>query len=52
MRALLDKYDVEIVPTFLSITEVRDRLKKSDPFMMGILDEGKVLYGDAKWLGK
>lgn len=52
VRTLLDKYDVEIVPTFLSVTEVRERLKKSDSFIMDILEEGKVLYGDARWLGK
>ncbi|MFQ5884053.1 MAG: nucleotidyltransferase domain-containing protein [Thermoplasmata archaeon] len=50
--ALLDKYDVAIVPVFLSVSEARNRLRKSDQFMLNALEEGKVLYGDARWLGK
>ncbi|TET91704.1 MAG: hypothetical protein E3J35_01310 [Methanomassiliicoccales archaeon] len=49
---LLDKYDVAIVPVFLSVSEARNRLRKSDQFMLNALEEGKVLYGDAGWLGK
>ncbi len=49
---LTDKYDVTIVPVYLSVTEVRDRMKRADPFILNVLEEGKVLYGDAKWLGR
>jgi predicted nucleotidyltransferase len=52
VHKLLEKYDVEIVPIYLSVREVKDRLKRLDRFILSALDEGKVLYGDAKWLGK
>ncbi|MEE9341707.1 MAG: nucleotidyltransferase domain-containing protein [Thermoplasmata archaeon] len=52
VEALLDKYDVVIVPVYLSIKEARDRLRKSDPFILNVLDEGNVLHGDAEWLGR
>ncbi len=49
---LTDKYDVTIVPVYLSVTEVRERMKRADQFILNVLEEGMVLYGDAKWLGK
>ncbi len=49
---LTDKYDVTIVPVYLSVTEVRNRMKRTDQFILNVLEEGMVLYGDAKWLGR
>jgi len=51
-ESLLGKYDVDIVPIYLSTKEVKQRLKKIDKFMLNALEEGKILYGDARWLGK
>jgi len=47
-----EKYDVVIVPTYLSVKEARRRKKKFDKFILNILAEGKTLYGDLKWLEK
>jgi predicted nucleotidyltransferase len=52
LRELLDKYDVDIVPTYLSMGEVRNRLKGTDRFILNVVNEGKLLYGDDKWLEK
>ena len=52
VEALLDKYDIVIVPVYLSTKEARDRLRKSDPFILNVLDEGRVLHSDAEWLGR
>ena len=52
VEALMDEYDVAIVPVYLSVTEVKDRMRKADQFMLNVLEGGKVLYGDAKWLGR
>lgn len=49
---LLDKYDIEIVPTYLSIREAKSRRKKFDRFIMNIINEGYVLFGDISWLEK
>lgn len=47
---LLKKYDANLVPIFLSVDEVKERLKKLDSFIVTVLSEGKILYGDKKWL--
>ena len=52
VEALMDEYDVTIVPVYLSVTETKDRMRKADQFILNVLEEGEVLYGDAKWLGK
>jgi predicted nucleotidyltransferase len=49
---LMDEYDITIVPVYLSVTEVRDRIRKADQFILNVLEEGQVLYGDAEWLGR
>jgi predicted nucleotidyltransferase len=49
---LMDEYDVTIVPTYLSVTETKDRMRKADRFILKVLEEGEVLYGDGKWLGR
>jgi predicted nucleotidyltransferase len=46
----LDMYDVEVVPTFLSVKDVKNRFKKADEFVLNVLAEGKELFGDLKWL--
>jgi predicted nucleotidyltransferase len=50
VEALTDDYDVTIVPVYLSITEVKDRMRRADQFILNVLEEGGVLYGDAEWL--
>jgi predicted nucleotidyltransferase len=52
VETLTDDYDVTIVPVYLSVTEVKDRVRKADQFILNVLEEGEVLYGDAKWLGR
>lgn len=52
VQKFLDLYDVEIVPMRLSVKEALDRRKKFDRFIMNVLNDGKVLYGDIKWLEK
>jgi predicted nucleotidyltransferase len=51
-QEFLNKYDVEIVPTYLSVKEAKNRRRKFDRFIMNVLNEGKVLFGDVKWLEK
>ncbi len=52
VQKFLDLYDVEIVPVYLSHKESIKRRNKFDRFLMNILNEGKVLYGDIRWLEK
>lgn len=49
-QSFLDRWDVEITPVYLSTKEAKQKMKRFDRFMVRILDEGKVLYGDIKWL--
>lgn len=51
-QKFLDMHDVEIIPTYLSMKEALKRRKKFDRFIMNVINEGKVLYGDIKWLEK
>jgi len=46
----LDMYDVELVPTLLSVGDVKNRFKKADKFILNVITEGKVLFGDLDWL--
>ena len=48
----LDKYDVVISPIYLSKDEVQDRMNNFDSFILNVIDEGKILYGDSEWLVK
>ena len=48
----LEKYDIVISPIFLSIKEIKKRIKNLDDFIIGTIDEGVILYGDGKWLKK
>ncbi len=48
----LDMYDVPILPIYLSEKEAKNRLARYDDFLLRVLDEGVVLYGDEKWLRK
>ncbi len=51
-QKFLDVYDLETVPTYLSVKEALKRRKRFDRFMMNVLNEGKLLYGDIGWLEK
>ncbi len=48
----LEKYDIVISPIFLSNKEAKERLKNLDEFILRVIDEGKILYGDDSWLKK
>ncbi len=52
IQKFLDKYDAEIVPAYLSMKEALKRRKRFDRFMMNVINEGKILYGDIRWLEK
>lgn len=52
VQQFLDKYDVQIVPTFLSEKEAKERVKKYDKFILNVIEDGKTLYGDFRWLEK
>lgn len=49
---ILDEYDTIISPLALSSKELRHRLAKFDTFLLRIADEGRLLWGEAKWLRK
>lgn len=50
VNATSKKYDASIIPIFLSVNEVKVRLEQLDNFIIAALSEGKILYGDKKWL--
>ena len=52
IEKFLDLYDVEIVPVYISLNEFFKRRKGFDRFILNIINEGKILYGDNKWLEK
>lgn len=49
---IFEKYDVLISPLFLSKEEVKERILNFDDFILRVMDEGEMIYGDAKWLEK
>ena len=49
---ILKTYDVHIIPIFLTQNEIDKRIKKFDNFIIIIIDEGRLLYGEASWLKK
>jgi len=49
---LLDIYDVHVVPIFLTEKEIQERIKRFDNFIITIINEGRLLYGEAPWLKK
>ena len=49
---LLDIYDVHVVPIFLTEKDIQERIKKFDNFIITIINEGRLLYGEAPWLKK
>ncbi len=49
---MLDKYDIVISPIYLSKKEVQAKIDDFDNFILNVIDEGKVLYGDSEWLVK
>jgi len=52
INQILDEFDVQVVPTYITSEEVKQRLEKFDKFIVNVVEEGVVLYGDAKWLRK
>jgi len=49
---LLDIYDVNVVPIFLTEKEIQERIKRFDNFIITVINEGRLLYGEATWLKK
>lgn len=49
---ILDKYDIVISPLYLSKKEVQSKIDDFDNFILNVIDEGKILYGDSEWLLK
>lgn len=50
IRELMERFDVLISPLYISEKQVQDKIKKYDSFILLVIDEGIVLYGDDKWL--
>jgi predicted nucleotidyltransferase len=48
----LEIYDVHVVPLFLTKPEVLERIKRFDNFLITLINEGQLLYGEAPWLKK
>ena len=48
----LDLHDTIISPMPISSRELKKRLKNFDSFVLRVAEEGKLMYGEAKWLGK
>ncbi|MBA3046339.1 MAG: nucleotidyltransferase domain-containing protein [Candidatus Thermoplasmatota archaeon] len=46
----LDEFDTVISPMCLSRKIVADKVKNNDSFIIHVMNEGKVLWGEAKWL--
>lgn len=49
--SLLDRHDVAITPLVLTSEEVARRLRRLDPLVLAIAEEGELLRGRAEWLG-
>jgi predicted nucleotidyltransferase len=47
----LEESDTVISPICLSKQAVARKVKNNDGFMIQVINEGKVLWGEAKWLG-
>ena len=52
IEKLLDRYDVHIVPIYLTEKDVHERIKSFDNFIINLINEGQLLYGEAMWLKK
>ena len=49
---ILKTYDVHIIPIFLTQNEIDKRIEKFDNFIITVIDEGRLLYGEASWQKK
>lgn len=50
--AILEAHDVNLAPLVLTRADVERRLQALDPLLLTIAEEGKLLRGRAKWLGR
>jgi predicted nucleotidyltransferase len=48
----VETYDILISPVFISQKDTKRRMEDLDDFILQVLEEGLVLYGDEKWLRK
>ena len=49
---IMEEREVIISLIYLDESEVKDKIKRFDSFILTVIDEGVVLYGDEKWLKK
>jgi len=47
---MLAKYDVVVSPLALTVEEIEEGVERMDEFILKIMDEGKIISGDAGWL--
>lgn len=52
VEEILEMYDVHIVPVFLTKKEIEERIRRFDSFIITVMNEGHLLYGEASWLEK
>jgi predicted nucleotidyltransferase len=52
IRELMERFDVLISPIYISDHDIKDKINRFDTFILHVIDEGIVLYGDNKWLKK
>ncbi len=52
VQRVLESYDIFVSVTYIKQEEYKERLKGMDSFVAKVAEEGKVLYGDLKWLKK
>lgn len=45
IQEFLKKYDVEIVPTYLTPKQLKERREKFDKFVTNVIKEGRIIFG-------
>jgi len=50
VQKILEKYDIFVSIVYLTRHELQELLTKRDGFIERVMEEGKILYGDLKWL--
>jgi predicted nucleotidyltransferase len=52
IQKFMERWDIIISPLYLFEDLIQKKIKKFDSFILLVIDEGIVLYGDDKWLKK
>jgi predicted nucleotidyltransferase len=45
VQNFLEKYDVEIVPTYMTLEQFKGRKEKTDRFIANVIKEGMIVFG-------